>query len=251
MTLTPEHTPMSKTEPVTLDKHPGRSAQAYGIARVLGTEIDLIHSPAVGVVGNTGASQCYIAVQDKVEAIHASLLKSIGASEGQMAMRLVQPEFTVATSDGIRNGTREMRYSLIGREVTHDSICEHLSASSLEGTIAVVACDKPPVGTLSALLEHNRPAIMMSDGSIRPAIDQGTNEPIDLITAYQVAGSDDLEEQLRISCAACPGFGSCGGIFPYHTMQTFIGVIGMQPLHMVAPPSDDPLRMHHFPDHLV
>ena len=58
-------------------------------------------------------------------------------------MRLVQPEFTIATSDGIRNGTKEMRYSLIGREVTNDSMCEHLSASGLEGVIAVVACDKP------------------------------------------------------------------------------------------------------------
>ena len=73
-----------------------------------------------------------------------------------MRMRLVQPEYTVATSDGMRNGTREMRYSLIGREVTHDTVCEHLSASGLEGTIAVVACDKPPVGTLSALIEHDR-----------------------------------------------------------------------------------------------
>jgi hypothetical protein len=44
-----------------------------------------------------------------------------------------------------------MRYSLIGREVTHDALCEHLSATGLAGTIAVVACDKPPVGTLAAL----------------------------------------------------------------------------------------------------
>ena len=96
-------------------------------------------------------------------------------------MRLVAPEFTIATSDGMRNGTREMRYSLIGREVTNDAICEHLSASGLEGTIAVVACDKPPVGTLSALLEHNRPAIIMSDGTIRPGTDSITKEPLDII----------------------------------------------------------------------
>ena len=84
-------------------------------------------------------------------------------------MRLVAPEYTIATSDGMRNGTREMNL-LIGREVTNDAICEHLSASGLEGTIAVVACDKPPVGTLSALLEHNRPAIIMSDGTIKPGL---------------------------------------------------------------------------------
>ncbi|PZC50052.1 MAG: dihydroxy-acid dehydratase [Chloroflexi bacterium] len=166
-------------------------------------------------------------------------------------MRLIQPEYTVATSDGMRNGTREMRYSLIGREVTHDSVCEHLSASGLEGIIAVVACDKPPVGTLAGILEHNRPAIMMSDGTIRPGIDSVTNERIDIISGFQVAGSEDEEMKRRLACEACPGYGSCGGMFTYNTMQTFIGVIGMEPLDMVSPPSDDSRRTEQFPGELV
>mgnify|MGYP003312872996 FL=1 len=166
-------------------------------------------------------------------------------------MRLVQPEYTVATSDGMRNGTKEMRYSLIGREVTHDSVCEHLSASGLEGTIAVVACDKPPVGTVSAILEHNRPAIIMSDGPIRPGTDSVTDERIDIISGFQVAGSDDEEMKKRIACESCPGFGSCGGMFTYNTMQTFIGVMGLEPLHMIAPPSDDKRRLDQFPSELV
>ena len=149
---------------VLIDKNPGRNAQTFGIARELGTEIDLIHEPSVGVIGNKGDSQCYIGVYNKVQAIHSSLKARIGTSENQLKFRLLQPEFTVATSDGIRNGTKEMRYSLIGREVTNDSLSEHLSASGVEGLIAVVACDKPPVGTLAAILEHNRPAILMSDG---------------------------------------------------------------------------------------
>ena len=242
---------MSKTRTVIIDKHPGRSAQAFGIARELGTDPDLIHHPSVGVIGNKGDSQCYIGVQSKVEAIHQNLLANIGNEPGQMPMRLVQPEYTVATSDGIRNGTREMRYSLIGREVTNDSVCEHLSASGLDGTIAVVACDKPPVGTLAALLEHNRPAIMMSDGSIHPGFDPKSNSPVDLVTAYQEAGNKDEEQRMRISCIACPGYGSCGGMFTYNTMQTFIGVVGMQPLNMVAPASDDPRRLKQFPGELV
>ena len=112
---------------------------------------------------------------------------------GQLKLRLVQPEYTIATSDGIRNGTREMRYSLIGREVTNDALCEHLSATGLAGTIAVVACDKPPVGTLAALLEHNQPAIIMSDGSIHPGTDPKTGETLDIVSAYQVAGHPDAE----------------------------------------------------------
>ena len=236
---------------VLIDRHPGRSTQTIGIARALGTDPDLIHEPSVGVVGTKGDSQCYLGVLAKVDAIHERLKARVGAGQGQLKLRLVQPEFTIATSDGIRNGTREMRYSLIGREVTNDALCEHLSATGLAGTIAVVACDKPPVGTLAALLEHNKPAIIMSDGPIHPGHDPKTGETIDLVTAYQVAGNPDAAFRQHIALHACPGIGSCGGMFTYNTMQTFIGVVGMQPLHMVAPPSDDPRRTHEFADELV
>ena len=242
---------MRNSKTVLIDTNPGRNAQTVGIARELGTDIDLIHEPSVGVIGNKGDSQCYLGVQHKVETIHESLRQRIGTEAGKLSMRLVQPEYTVATSDGMRNGTKEMRYSLIGREVTHDSVCEHLSASGLEGTIAVVACDKPPVGTVSAILEHNRPAIIMSDGPIRPGTDSVTNERIDIISGFQVAGSDDEEMKKRIACESCPGFGSCGGMFTYNTMQTFIGVMGLEPLHMIAPPSDDKRRLDQFPSQLV
>ena len=242
---------MKNSKTVLIDKNPGRNSQTYGIARILNTDLDLIHEPSIGVVGNKGDSQCYLGVEEKVKTIHENLRLRIGQAPGNIRMRLVQPEYTIATSDGIRNGTREMRYSLIGREVTNDTLCEHLSASGLEGTIAVVACDKPPVGTLSAILEHNRPAIIMSDGPIRPGIDSVTNEPLDIVSSYQVAASDDEEFKKRIACEACPGFGSCGGMFTYNTMQTFIAVVGMQPLHMVSPASDDKRRLEVFPNQLI
>lgn len=242
---------MPSSKIVLIDRHPGRSSQTIGMARVLGTDPDLIHEPSVGVVGTKGDSQCYLGVMAKVDAIHEVLRARIGTGEGQLRLRLVQPEYTIATSDGIRNGTREMRYSLIGREVTHDALCEHLEATGLAGTIAVVACDKPPVGTLAALLEHNQPAIIMSDGPIHPGHDPVTGDALDIVSAYQVAGHPDAEFRNRIACNACPGIGSCGGMFTYNTMQTFIGVVGMQPLHMVAPPSDDPRRVEQFPAELV
>ncbi len=240
-----------KSPTVLIDRHPGRSTQTLGIARAIGTDPDLIHEPSVGVVGTKGDSQCYLGVMAKVEAIQDKLKGRVGAGQGQLKLRLVQPEYTVAISDGIRNGTREMRYSLIGREVTNDSLCEHLSATGLAGTIAVVACDKPPVGTLSALLEHNRPAIIMSDGPIHPGHDPRTGEALDIVSAYQVAGNPDAAFRDYIALHACPGIGSCGGMFTYNTMQTFIGVVGMEPLHMVAPPSDDPRRTNEFAGELV
>ena len=242
---------MTKSNIVLIDHHPGRSAQTIGIARELGADPTLIHEPSVGVVGTKGDSQCYLGVMAKVEAIHETLKDRVGEGPRQLGLRLVQPEYTIATSDGIRNGTREMRYSLLGRELTNDALCEHLSATGLAGTIAVVACDKPPVGTLAALLEHNCPAIMMSDGSIHPGTDPKSGEKIDIVSAYQVAGHPDAEHRYHIACHACPGIGSCGGMFTYNTMQTFIGVVGMQPLHMVSPPSDDPRRVRDFPTELV
>src|SRR3979409_2451644 len=96
------------------------------------------------------------------------------------------------------------------------------------------------VGPLAPLLEHNEPAIIMSDGAIHPGTDPQTGEKLDIVSAYQVAGHPAAAHRHHIACHACPGYGSCGGMFTYNTMQTFIGVVGMQPLHMVAPPSDDP-----------
>ena len=109
---------MKNSKTVLIDNNPGRTAQTIGIARELGSNIELIHEPSIGVIGNKGDSQCYLGVQRKVEIIHEQLRKRTETGTNQLRMRLVQPEYTVATSDGMRNGTKEMRYSLIGREVT-------------------------------------------------------------------------------------------------------------------------------------
>src|ERR1051325_329113 len=92
---------------------------------------------------------------------------------------------------------------------------------------------------------------MLSDGSIHPGLDPVTGERIDLVTAFQYAADPDPEVRARLALHACPGQGSCGGMFTYNTMQTFIGVLGMEPLHMVAPAADDPRRAKEFPDQLI
>lgn len=229
--------------------NPGRGAQAIGTARFLGQDPNLIHERPVGVLGTVGDSQCYLGVREKVSAIQIALANRIDP-EG-LRVRLLDPFFSGGVSDGQRNGTPQMRYSLIGREATNDGFNLHLSGSEIEGTIAVVACDKPPVGTLAALLEHNCPAIMMSDGSIRPGMDPETGERIDIVSCFQVAGDPDVEKRQRYAEHACPGYGSCGGMFTYNTMQSFIAVLGMEPLHMVAPASEDYRRISEFPDQLV
>lgn len=229
--------------------NPGRDVQRVGTARFLGQDPANINEPVLGVIGNLGDSQCYLGVTQKVEAIHAAIADRIVRDD--LSFRLIPPAYALGVSDGQLNGTDQMRFSLIGREVSHDSVCLHVSGSDMKGSIAVVACDKPPVGTLAALLEHNEPAVLVSDGSIRPGIDPETGEAIDIISAFQIAGDPDADKQSRYGLNACPGWGSCGGMFTYNTMQSFFAALGMEPLHMVAPASEDPRRLKEFPGELV
>jgi dihydroxy-acid dehydratase len=229
--------------------NPGRDVQRVGTARFLGEEVEKIHAPVWGVTGSLGDSQCYLGVLAKVAAIQRALSERIRRDD--LPVRLIAPAYTIGVSDGQLNGTDSMRFSLIGRELVNESIDLHLNSNDIAGLIAVVACDKPPVGTLAAILEHNAPAVLLSDGSIKPGIDPQTGERIDLVTGFQFAGDPDPATRARIALHACPGQGSCGGMFTYNTMQSFIAVLGMQPLQMVAPPSDDPRRLDEFPGALI
>jgi dihydroxy-acid dehydratase len=229
--------------------NPGRDVQRVGTANFLGEDVLKIHDPVWAVLGNLGDSQCYLGVQAKVAAVQAALSRRIANND--LAVRLIAPAFTLGVSDGQLNGTPEMRFSLIGRELVNDATAVHLAANRVAGLIAVVACDKPPVGTVAALLEQNVPSVILSDGSIKPGHDPVTGERIDLVSAFQTAADPDSEVRARVALHACPGQGSCGGMFTYNTMQAFIGVLGLEPLHMVAPTSDDPRRTTEFPEQLV
>ena len=227
---------------------PGQDTQAVATARLQGQDPDKIHCPVWGVIGNLGDSICYAGVPAKVEAIQAELRRRV--TDKDLPVRVIAPNYASGISDGQRNGTPEMRYSLIGRETTNDGVCLHLEGSDVRGVIAVVACDKPPVGTLAAILEHNVPAVVMSDGSIRPGIDSLTGEPIDIISCFQAA-AESPDERRRLALEGSPGHGSCGGMFTYNTMQSFIATCGMEPLHMVSPASEDDRRLTEFPAQLL
>lgn len=229
--------------------NPGRDVQRGGTARFLGEDLGKIYDPVWAVIGTLGESQCYLGVAAKVAAVQAALSRRI--SRDEMEVRLVAPAFTLGVSDGQLNGTARMRYSLIGRELVHDTTEIHLRANDVAGAIAVVACDKPPVGTVAALLKHNASAVVFSDGSIWPGTDPETGERIDLVDAFQAAADPDDERRARIALHGCPGYGSCGGMYTYNTMQAFIAAVGLEPLHMVALPSDDDRRVTAFPDELV
>ncbi len=122
--------------------NPGRDVQRVGTANFLGEDVEKIHDPVWAVIGNLGDSQCYLGVTAKVHAVQAALHRRI--AENRLGFRLIAPAFTLGVSDGQLNGTPQMRFSLIGRELVHDVADVHLAANGVAGVIAVVACDKPP-----------------------------------------------------------------------------------------------------------
>ena len=77
---------MKNSKTVLIDKNPGRNSQTFGIARILNTDLDLIHEPSIGVVGNKGDSQCYLGVEQKVKTIHEKLSSDF---EGRFKIILV------------------------------------------------------------------------------------------------------------------------------------------------------------------
>src|SRR5918999_1411295 len=207
---------------------PGQDCQAVATAKALGQDVDRIHGAPWGVVGTLCYSICYVGVNEKVEAVHAAMGRRI--SERDLPVRLLAPNY----SGGIYDGQ-----SL------------HFEGSDIRGLVAVVACDKPPVGATAAIMERNVPAVVLSDGSIRPGTDPLTGETIDLVSCFQVAGDPDLDKRERWARNACPGHGSCGGMFTYNTLQSFIALLGLEPLHMVSPASEDPRRTEVFPEQVV
>ncbi|MBA2608780.1 MAG: dihydroxy-acid dehydratase [Actinobacteria bacterium] len=240
---------MSDATEAFVSDNPGRDVQRVGTARFLGESVEKIHDPVWAVLGTLGDSQCYLGVQEKVDAVRTAMSTRI--QKDNLPVRLIAPAYTLGVSDGQLNGTDRMRYSLIGRELVNDNTDMHLRANDVAGVVGVVACDKPPVGTLAAMLEYNAPAVILSDGSITPGADPLTGERIDLVAGFQFAGDPDPQTRTRVALHACPGQGSCGGMFTYNTVQTFIAVLGMEPLHMVTPTSDDSRRVKEFPDQLV
>ena len=152
--------------------NPGRDVQRVGTAAFLGEDVRKIHDPVWAVIGNLGDSQCYLGVPQKVAAVQAALSRRVAADD--LPVRVIPPAFTLGVSDGQLNGTPNMRFSLVGRELVNDVADMHLVANSVAGLLAVVACDKPPVGTVAAVLENNTPAVILSDGPIRPGVDPET-----------------------------------------------------------------------------
>jgi len=134
-------------------------------------------------------------------------------------------------SDGIMMGHQGMRYSLVSREVIADSLEVVAGGMNHDGLLAVGGCDKNMPGCLMAMARLNIPSIFVYGGSILPGTG-GHGEDIDIVSIFEAvgrfqAGKLDAGGVHKIECEACPGAGSCGGMYTANTMSSAIEAMGM------------------------
>jgi len=137
---------------------------------------------------------------------------------------------TITVSDGISMGTEGMRYSLVSREVIADSIETACGAQRMDGLLAIGGCDKNMPGALIAIARLDIPAIFVYGGTIKPGHYQGRDlTVVSVFEAVGAAGAGRMpqDELLEIERRACPGAGSCGGMFTANTMSAAIEAMGM------------------------
>ncbi len=137
---------------------------------------------------------------------------------------------TITVSDGISMGTEGMRFSLPSREVIADSIETVVGAQNYDGVVAIGGCDKNMPGCMIAIGRLNLPAVFVYGGTIRPGNVDGKD--IDIVSAFEAVGKYnngdiDRDQLHKIECHACPGAGSCGGMYTANTMASAIEAMGM------------------------
>ncbi|HKV75068.1 MAG TPA: dihydroxy-acid dehydratase [Gemmatimonadales bacterium] len=137
---------------------------------------------------------------------------------------------TVTVSDGISMGTEGMKYSLVSREVIADSIETACGAESMDGVVCVGGCDKNMPGAMIAIARLNIPAIFIYGGTIKPGHLHGRD--LTVVSAFEAVGQRSAgkigdAELLEVERHACPGKGSCGGMFTANTMSSIIEAMGM------------------------
>lgn len=152
---------------------------------------------------------------------------------------------TIAVSDGIAMGHEGMKSSLVSREVIADSIELMVRAHQYDALVGIAGCDKSLPGTMMAMARLNVPSVFVYGGTIMPGSLDG--DELTIVDVYEAVGAHDAgklsPEQLgRIEDAACPGAGSCGGMFTANTMASISEAIGIALPGSASPPAEDSRR---------
>jgi dihydroxy-acid dehydratase len=203
------------------ERTPNRS-----MLRAIGYTDDDFKKPFVGIANaHSTTTPCNAGLQTLVNRAEAA---------SREAGLVPQTFGTPTVSDAISMGTIGMKYSLVSREVIADSIEMVCGAERLDAVLIVGGCDKNMPGAMIAMARLDIPAIFVYGGTIKPGHLDGRD--LTIVSAFEAVGQwsqkkISSEELGRIERAACPGAGSCGGMFTANTMSSVIEAMGLSLPH--------------------
>jgi dihydroxy-acid dehydratase len=205
--------------------------------RAMGFDDEDLASPMVGVPNPAAdITPCNVHLDDVAQA----------AIEGIEAAGGMPIEFgTVTISDAISMGTEGMKTSLISRELIADSVELVSFGERMDALVTVAGCDKNLPGMMMAAIRTDLPSVFLYGGSIMPGEHDGRDITVQNVFegVGAVAHGDMTEEELgEMERNACPGAGSCGGMFTANTMASISETIGLAPLGSASAPAEDPER---------
>jgi len=212
-----------------LNTHSRKTTEGMGRApnramlRAVGFHDDDFSKPMVGVANlQSDITPCNMHL-DRI--VHL-------ACNGIYAAGGVPQRFGAPTaSDGIMMGHQGMRYSLVSREVIADSIEVVSGGMNHDGVLTVGGCDKNMPGCVMGMARLDVPGVFVYGGSIMPGIGpQGKD--VDIVSIFEAvgqyqAGKADEAQVHAVECSACPGAGSCGGMYTANTMSSAIEAMGL------------------------
>ena len=149
---------------------------------------------------------------------------------------------TITISDGISMGTEGMKYSLVSRDVIADAIETVCMGQSMDGVLAIGGCDKNMPGAMIAMARINIPAVFVYGGTIKPGKLEGKD--LTVVSSFEAvgqhsAGKISTDELMAVERHACPGAGSCGGMFTANTMSSAFEALGMSLMYSSTMAAED------------
>ena len=226
--------PTPRSTDVTLGKS---RAPARSMLRAMGLTDEDMTKPQIGVASSWNeVTPCNLPL-DRL----AKRTKVAVRDAGGVPFEFV----TIAVSDGISMGHEGMRASLVSREVIADSVECVMHAESFDAMVTLAGCDKSLPGMLMAAARLDVPSVFLYGGTIMPGELDG--RALDITSVFEAVGANAVgamsdEELTAIECAACPGEGSCAGMFTANTMASVGEALGMSLLGSASVPSIDPRR---------
>jgi len=193
------------------------------------------NKPIIGIAnGYSTITPCNLGLND---------LTRRAEQAAQLAGAMPQTFGTITVSDGISMGTEGMKYSLVSREVIADSIETACNAQSMDGLLAIGGCDKNMPGAMLAMARMNIPAVFVYGGTIKPgklgACDLTVVSAFEAVGQYS-GGKIDEAQLTAIEKNACPGAGSCGGMFTANTMSAAFEAMGLSLPYSSTMAAEDP-----------